>query len=343
MAGLSPMVDLHITNGDAAASLLEAGPIPGDVLPWRDPMHLGPFPAAVDLDRLAEVRAGYLGGPETAGREEALRAFRQRDQLLRRAPTYERVLLWFEHDLLDQLQLLQLLDWFHGADLGAARLEMICIDAFDGVEPFRGLGQLDAPRLASLFPRRVPVEPRQLSLASAGWAAFRASDPGELESFLASDLSALPFLHAALSRHLEEYPDATSGLTRTEAQIATLVARGISDPVDVFLANMDLETVLFMGDWPTYRRIGGLCGGDDPVLLCDSDEPFRFPPHDRLDPDAFRAQRLGISNTGRRILSGERDAFDTLRRDEWLGGVRVKSGVAMWTWNTEAERLERRR
>ncbi len=41
---------LHITNGDGVGNVLDACTIAGDVLPWRDPMHHGPFPAGLDLD-----------------------------------------------------------------------------------------------------------------------------------------------------------------------------------------------------------------------------------------------------------------------------------------------------
>ena len=105
------MVDLHITNGDSAANILKESTIRGDVLPWRDPMHHGPFPADLDLASLSKVRARYLAGPGFDA-AEVERDFQLRDEHLRGATQYDRIVLWFEHDLLDQLQILQLLDWF---------------------------------------------------------------------------------------------------------------------------------------------------------------------------------------------------------------------------------------
>src|ERR1700722_2405320 len=173
---------LHITNGDHAGDLLKASGIGGDVLPWRDPMHHGPFPEDLDLDAVSDVRARYLAGD---GDEAAVQSsFRQRNDALRAACDYAEVILWFEHDLLDQLQILQLLDWFAGADLGSTRLTMICIDRFPDVVPFRGLGQLTAAQIASLLPSRVPVTPVQLAQGREGWAAFRSTDPTTLLQFL---------------------------------------------------------------------------------------------------------------------------------------------------------------
>src|SRR5262245_52260120 len=100
---------LHITNGDSVA--LESA-IEGQVLPWRDILHEGPAPAGLTLDQMSEVRARYLAEADHAQESEALAQLRHRDTTLLRASEHEEVVLWFEHDLFDQLQLIQLLDQF---------------------------------------------------------------------------------------------------------------------------------------------------------------------------------------------------------------------------------------
>ena len=330
------MTDLHVTNGDGAANLLKASVLPGDVLPWRDPMHHGPFPADLDLDDLSTLRANYLASKDAS---DVARDFKLRDAHLRAAGKYDRVVLWFEHDLLDQLQILQLLDWFARTDLGDTRLELICIDRFSGMEPFRGLGQLDPDQLASLYGRRQPVTAAQLDLAKAGWSAFRSPDPRDLFAFMATDLRPLPFLHEALTRHLEDYPWFETGLTRTERQILTLAASGVQAPGQLFLKNMELETVLFIGDWRTFSHIAQLCAGSHPLLHCDPGGEFHHPPDPDTSREAFRSQKLRITDIGKRILSGGRDAFDLIHRDQFLGGVHLLTGKPMWTWDAARNNL----
>ena len=67
---------LHITNGDVAADILKASALNGDVLPWRDPMQYGPFPASLDLDAVSRVRAEFLAGV-IAGDDHASQVQRQ--------------------------------------------------------------------------------------------------------------------------------------------------------------------------------------------------------------------------------------------------------------------------
>jgi len=331
---------LHITNGDHAADLLRSSGIGGDVLAWRDPMHHGPFPAELDLDAVSEVRARYLAGEHDPAAIQA--DFRQRNDTLRSAGRYDEVILWFEHDLLDQLQLLQLLDWFTTAERGSALLTVICIDRFPSVVPFRGLGQLTAAQIGSLLPTRLPVTAEQLATARAGWAAFRAADPATLLHFLGGDLTALPFLRAALQRHLQEYPWSSDGLSRTERQVMSIVSAGVTAPRRIFAANMEQENALFEGDLRTFQHIAELSRGSRPLLHSTPHGIFRAPGEGGLSYDECVAQRVSLTRNGELVLNGETDAWDIIRRDHWLGGVHLQTEHSMWMWDADAATLRRR-
>jgi hypothetical protein len=332
------MTNLHITNGDCAANILKASGLEGDVLPWRDPMHHGPFVPSHDLDAVSKVRARYLAGAPDAY-EDVARSFRLRDAHLRAANRYGEVILWFEHDLLDQLQILQLLDWFSGADLGAAKLSMICIDHFPGVEPFLGLGQLSQEQMTSLYRLRQPVTQEQFKLAVNGWAAFRSPDPTALEAFMTDDLNSLPFLRAALARHLEEYPWTIDGLTRSERQLLKIVAEGIDAPGALFVRNMECETVLFEGDLRTFKHIEDLCSAPAPLLNSEPYGVFHFPPNKTISRADLLGQRLRVTSMGEQVLAGAVESLPVMLRDEWLGGVHLSSAHPMWMWNPDQKKL----
>ncbi|MEM1307847.1 MAG: hypothetical protein AAGG99_10000, partial [Pseudomonadota bacterium] len=163
-----------------------------------------------------------------------------------------------------------------------------------------------------------------------------ADDPRSLQRCAANKPDTLPFLAAALARHVEEYPAAATGLTRTEAQILSLVADGVTNPVDVFRQNMGLETALFMGDAPTFTHIARLCNATPPLLACTS-PPFRYPPAHAINRDALRAQRLAITEAGQDVLDGHRSAIDMIDRDQWLGGVHLKSDADLWVRNDRGD------
>ncbi len=313
------MAILHITNGDGAANLIKASGISGDVLPWRDPMHHGPFPAGLTLGELGKVRAKYLSqSPEDVRKTEA--AFRQRDDALRRSSEHEGVVLWFEHDLLDQLQILQILDWFSDQELGETTLEVICINEFPGCDLFRGIGQLRPDDMLVLYENRVPVTTQMLQVARAGWDAFRSDCPGDLVEFIGGGLAPLPFLKDALIRHLEEYPSPQTGLSRTEVQLMELVQNGVTTPQDLFLQNMDLETALFIGDWRTFRVLNRL---RDHGLLEMENQQLRYDAAEAEERQAYRQQSVTLTAKAVEALRGGIDPESIIEKSAWLGGVQI--------------------
>jgi hypothetical protein len=186
--------------------------VQGDFLPWRDVLHEGP----VRSDWSAEERADFIAGAFRADRNQVLESFRQRDAALRSAGSHDEVVLWFEHDLYDQLQLIQLLDWF--AAHPQPKLYLVCEAEY--------LGNMKPTRAAELFARRSRVTDQQLAEGRAAWAAFTAPDPIALQRVPCSHLR---FLGAALRRHLEEFPWVGDGLSRTERAVLRSLPGGFAE------------------------------------------------------------------------------------------------------------------
>lgn len=289
---------LHLTNGDRAAGTIRATGIEGVVIPWRDVLHLGPVPGGLALEPSSEVRARFIAAWSGLAPASVRAEFAERDAALRRATE---VVLWFEHDLYDQLQLIQILGAL--GEQPATEAWLINIAAFPGVAPFHGLGQLDASQLASLWPRRVRVTAAQHDLAARAWAAFTSADPGALRRFVeGEDGAALPFLRPALARLLEEFPAAPDGLSRTERQVLRAVADGHASFPAIFRATQQREEAPFMGDTVLQLFIDELTHAKTPLL---TREP------------------IALTEAGRRVVAGEIDRCALNPIDRWIGGVRV--------------------
>ena len=195
---------LHVTNGDAAAEVIRASGVGGEVLPWRDVLHEGPVREGLPLEQLSEERARFIAEAGWAPLETTSDDFRVRNRVLSSAGTHEEVVLWFEHDLYDQLQLLQLLDWFH--DHPHPRLSLVCEAEY--------VSHMTPERMRELFASRRSVSNEVLEEGSGAWSAFRSPDPSCIPS-----ASTLPFLGAALRRHLQEFPWTTDGLALLERRV----------------------------------------------------------------------------------------------------------------------------
>jgi DNA-binding transcriptional MerR regulator len=281
---------LHVTNGESAGNTLRRTGIDGAVLAWDDVLHEGPVPDGSPA-RVRDARARFLAGCGWGDARTIRASLERRDRHLDQALRDGRpVVLWFEHDLYDQLQLLQI---FARVGPDAEHVELIEVGSFPGRPGFRGLGELTAEELESLWPQRRPPAAARVELAALAWDAFRAPDPRSLEDVLGRDTSAAPFLAAALRRLLEELPDARTGLSRSERQLLDALTEGPRTPVELFLHVQDAEEAPFDGDAWVWRRLAGLAG-----LVARADGGLlprpaaaRRRPHVRVDAD--RAHRRG--------------------------------------------------
>jgi hypothetical protein len=318
---------LHVTNGDSTVPGIEATGVGGDVIPWRDVLHEGPIPAGADAAGVRAVRARFLAGCGWGDAEAIEAEMRARDERLATALRRDEVVvLWFEHDLYDQLQLLQILD----AIDGAGGVEAILSDRF--------LGAMEVDELAALWPDRAPLRPDQVALARLAWEAVRAPGPQGIEALLNTHTVALPHLGPALRRHLEELPAAGDGLGRTERQALEAIAAGARSPHAVFLATQRAEEAPFLGDTWMWTRLSELGQGDGRLVQTTAGAPLR-PPPPHSEADGFTEQELALTDAGRAVLAGEADRCALVPLDRWIGGIHLTGPDPEWRWDRAAGRV----
>jgi hypothetical protein len=240
----------------SSVSLAETG-LGGEVLVWRDSLH-------------GDGEAAELAATE--------------------------IVLWFEHDLYDQAQLIEILAQLRGRN----GVSLICVD--------RCLGPLTGEQLRELWPLRHAVTAEEFALGTAAWAAFCSADPTAIETVLAGDTSALPFLAGALRRHLQQLPSVENGLARTERQILEIAAEGGHSFHTLFPALAGREERVFLGDNRVRAWIRGLVECRVPLL--------------GLEDGVYR-----VTDAGREVLAGRADH------------VRLNGIEARWRWDERASRV----
>ncbi len=212
--------------------------LPGTPIAWVDPLSEGP-PRYTGLAARAEflqLSYGAQGSTESLAAQD-----RQLESLVAETQPNTQIVLWFEHDLFDQVILLYLLNWL--SERGFARPEsgvrLVQIDRHESVgapEQFRGLGQLAPEDLAALYHDAArSLSEADWHRARAAWQAWNAPAPHAIMELMrfpdASDngRSALPFLRQAFARHLAEFPTLLGGLSRTESIILERLAQAARD------------------------------------------------------------------------------------------------------------------
>jgi DNA-binding transcriptional MerR regulator len=328
---------LHVTNGESAGNTLRRTALGGAVLSWQDVLHEGPVPAGSRASLLI-ARARFLAPCGWGSARTLAGELERRDrQLVDALRDGLHVVFWFEHDLYDQLQLLDALALVGERGVDVSRLELIVVGSFPGRPSFRGLGELEAHELETLWPTRVTATPELVARASEVWSAVREPTPVSMFEASLRPLDELPFVPGALRRLLEELPGAADGLSGTERRALRAVAGGAVTPLAAFVASQELEDAPFLGDAWFFRALSHLGSGASRLVELESDDPL--PPAPPLgDVHEYGRLRLRMTELGSDVLAGEAEAVDLLGIDRWVGGTHLEPG-AVWRWDRDAHSL----
>jgi hypothetical protein len=200
------------------------------------------------------------------GRHDVLEGLKHQYRKLRDAGSYERIVLWFDACLFDQSMLCHVLVCIETAGL-ADRAELLCVDAFPGIDPYDGLGQLNPSQMASVYDRRRPVSAEQVAFAARVDRAFALRDRAALTELSRLPDAPLPWVPAAAARWLLELPDAPGGLRRLERLVLEALETGCEAPPDILAFARAHDThPLFWGDTTLWSRNNGLASRRPPVV-----------------------------------------------------------------------------
>jgi len=328
---------LHITSEQSVAKQIAESAIPGKAIAWIDVLYDGPVPAVLDLNQFSQVRTHYFTNYQPLISENLPDLIKQRNQLIGHFQQFKEIILWFGHNLSEQLHLLQLLHWLAAQDLSKTTVSMISVDRYLGKFPFYGYQALDALQLANLFGLQQEVTMSQWRVAIKAWQAFISPDPRQLVNLYQNDTSALPFLKGGLRRLFEQYPLNQNGTCRTEQEILKVLGNHSKSPWAIFEEVQQRETPRFMHAWLFWNYLNNLIDSAEPLLMVADEKPFLSP---LCTPDSqdFHNMTIHITKAGRLVLYHHEDWLHMNGIDRWVGGVHLTRDN-IWRWNASRKQL----
>ncbi len=258
---------LHIINGDGAGNCLLESEVSGEVLVCRDLLYDGTrnpgWPDNASLQSRAQFLAQLTGGALVS--EEIQKMLESHYRKLSKASEYNNIVLWFDACLCDQSMLAHTLVCLK--HLGLNQAELLCIDTFPGISPFNGLGQLQPSQLASLFNKRNKITSQQFEFAHIVEKALATQDLTLLRKLSLEINAPLPHVPAAVTRWLQEQPDAKTGLGRLEHLILKALREGYKTPGEILsnVTNAE-ESPQFWGDTILWQKINALAEKKPPLV-----------------------------------------------------------------------------
>ncbi len=323
---------LNITNGDSAAGTLSEAGVEGKIIPWRDVLHEGPVDSSLSLEELSKQRARFIAEKRWDDFAHVSGDFAERDRMIQHLDYFHEIVLWFEDDLYDQLQMIQLLDFFGRGAAHAKKLSLIVVDGY--------IPPLSAEKLKELEAARPRVTAEQLELARRAWKAFGSDDPSAISRLLDESTSALPYLDSALRRHLEEFPAVETGLSRSEREALTAIDQGHATPVAAFLEVAKKQESVFLGDVVFYSYLERLSGKKKNALLTWKNGSAVVAPSSETSRHFVNGE-LKLTTLGYKVLGGDIDWQRINTQTRWLGGVEIRPGGKGWRWDPEERALVR--
>ena len=312
-----------ITNGDHAAGALRATFPDIAVLPWRDALVEGRVRALPD-DAFCDDRARHLASTFGHDYDEVRADFAERLAALGGITEgADAIELWFETDLHDQLQVLEIL--VRLADRGAR----------PPVRLTQAAPPLPQHDLAALAARSADITPHEFAAAQTMWRAVTSPTP-EAMAREALREGPLPVARAALRRFLEELPAPGDGLSRIERETLRAIAAGADTPVAAFRLYVTSEELPFLGDAGFFARLMALAFAFGLVSGLPRHVAFDRATK-RYDRDFLNAP-IALTERGRAALAGDHDLAADQGFDRWVGGTHLVPG-AIWRWDASRTAL----
>jgi hypothetical protein len=312
---------IHLVAGDSALGTLRETSVPGDKFSIDDILMEGPIVDGLRSRSAWEYRAEFLQRDFSIEKSGYLAGRDECDRILDESLRHDEIVLWFEFDLFCQANLLYYLNWYASRNLGNARLSLICPETFPGRPRFRGLGELYAEELESLFPTRAEVTEDQKRVAQLAWQSYASDDPRAIEKFLESDNSVLPRVAPAFRAHLGRFPSTTNGLGSLGQKTLEILDeqpvpfhalfRRVADTPEIFRHGMgDLSFQAYLDMW----------GSGPSPLVRETDV-------------------VEITAAGRNTVLNQADAVELNGIDLWYGGVHL-TPENLWRWNSAQQKME---
>lgn len=308
---------LHIRCGsDIRQTLREAGFV-GAFHVFADPFCQGPVR---DLPREAFIAERRAFLEQAYGAQLSGQTRDDPYAIFERLTAFDEIVLWFEHDSYDQLILAFLLAEFHRRS-DHPPVKLVCVDAVPATQRFIGLGELGPEVLRWLWDGQRDLTAEAFHFGDKVWRAVTAPDPRELFAIAAAGTPLVPPMAGALRRHLMELPTTANGLSLVEQITLELVGdTGGAELRALFVPYQAREPLPFLGDTMFVDNLVRLAQAQDPAIALTS-------------ATSVWRRSASLTETGRGVLSGERDWLDCGPARRWVGGVEIGPGKPDWRYD----------
>jgi len=303
---------LHITNGDVLTEKLRTLNLQGDIITWREMLCEGKTETNVGSESFWKTRFEFLNKNYKISKswfiDKTLKEYRS----LCSHKQEDHIVLWFENDLFDQINMLAVISWLK-THRPYAQISLVSGDQEVKMDNLLGLGSLTEDQLRKVFNNRTLLTQDDVEYADYVWQLYCSDNPIRLENLKDFDSFQFAHLSGAIEAHLLRFPTIKNGLNAVENNILKLAIDTKPKTKSALLqAVLNNQGVYGFGDTQYERVIT------------------------KLKPLFSNFNPVRLSKKGKEILEGKTSYYSCIQEnDAYLGGALKYN----FLYNSETNRI----
>lgn len=294
---------LHITNGDSTTNYLKKIQLKGDFITWREMLCEGKTATNVGSEGFWKTRFEFLNKTYQVTKETFIDFTLKEYRTLCQHKKQNEIVLWFEHDLFCQINMLAVLSWVKRHRKNYAISLVNCGDV-EGLDKRVGFSELTKDQLLEHYKNRVLLKEDDIEYGDYMWQLYCSDSPLRLETiYKFNPMSPFIYLSDALEAHFKRFPSIENGLNTVENYILkTADSSQIKNENELLKNLLTNEQTFGYGDTQYKERIQKL------KSLFTSFNPVK------------------LNKKGKQVLENQINYYRVLRDEHaYLGGVRKYS------------------
>jgi hypothetical protein len=294
---------LHITNGDNTTNYLQKLKFSGEFITWREMLSEGKTTSDIGSETFWKTRYDFLKSSYNISKKKFIDYTLKEYRNLCNQKEQDEIVLWFEHDLFCQINMLAVISWLKRYRQGH-QISLVCSGEIKGSNKMFGLSQLNATQIKQHYKNRVTLNQDDIAYADYIWQLYCSDSPLRLETvYKFNPMSPFKYLAKAIEAHLQRFPSIKNGLNNIENTIIkTADSKDFTSKKELVSELIKNEEVYGFGDLQYDHNINTL------GKLFTSFNPVK------------------LSEKGKQVLENQINFYGQLRDDiSYLGGTKKYS------------------
>ncbi len=337
---------LHITSEQKTATTIQNSAIDGEVLVWQDALYEGPLLNDESITELSAIRADYFARLGWGEYTDILALYDKRNKVLESYPQYHEVVLWFDSGLNNQLQLVQLVNWFSRQNTGRLVLSIVSADRMTDVVGFVDFALLNKSQLEKLYRTKSELTNAQVAICHRAWDALTSPTPSSLLKIFPRDMSSMPYLKNAILRFVQQFPAKNNGLCKTEQLIVQALKNSQTSMENIYINVQGKEPIPFMSQAIFNAYLQNMIISQHPMIekhVIEKTEALEVSALDAEEPVAEEVvieqeYELRLTKLSGQITNNWVDWVQLNGINKCIGGVHLHDGN-IWRYNMESRQL----